>query len=296
MSGRGWGGGAGPRGGAGGSVELPIVTSAPGSVPDPAAEPPQGPGLGRLVLVGLAGGLLSGTFGVGGGVVMVPLLVLLARLEDRRAAATSLLAIVPASAVGAATYAARGDASIPVAALVAVGAMAGSVVGTSLLRRVRVDVFRWLLVALLVVAAVQLVLTVPSRDGDLTLTWASVPAMLALGLVTGVLSGLFGIGGGVVVVPVLVAVFGASDLLAKGTSLLVIIPTAITGTAANLRRGMVDLRSGLAVGIAAAAASAVGALLAGRLSPRASAVLFAALLLVFAVQLVQRALKARRAR
>lgn len=255
---------------------------------------PSSPPLGRLVLVGLAGGLLSGTFGVGGGIVMVPLLLLVARLEDRRAAATSLAAIVPASAAGVVTYAMRGDVAVGVAALVAVGAMAGSTIGTRILRRVRVDVFRWLLAALLVAAAVQLFVTLPARDGSIELTWAVVPALLALGLVTGVLSGLFGIGGGIVIVPVLIAVFGASDLVAKGTSLLVIIPTAITGTVANVRSGMVDVRSGLAVGLAAAVASAAGASLAGLLSPRLSSVLFGALLLAFAGQMVQRALRGRR--
>ncbi len=271
------------------------MSSTPARRPRADLAPPDPP-LVRLVLVGLAGGLLSGTFGVGGGIVMVPLLLLVARLEDRRAAATSLAAIVPASAAGVVTYAAHGDVAVGVALVVAAGAMAGSLVGTRLLRRLHVDVFRWLLAALLVAAAVQMVVALPTRDGDLSLTWASAGPLLALGLVTGVLSGLFGIGGGIVVVPVLVAVFGASDLVAKGTSLLVIVPTAITGTIANARRGMVDLRSGLAVGLAAAAASSVGALLAGRLSPRASAILFATLLVVFAGQMVQRALRSRRAR
>lgn len=272
-------------------VELPPVTE-PTAIP--AGPDPAGPALGRLILVGLAGGLLSGTFGVGGGIIMVPLLLLVARLEDRRAAATSLAAIVPASAAGVVTYAVRGDVAVGVALLVAAGAMVGSTIGTRILRRVRVDVFRWLLAALLVAAAVQLFVTLPARDGALELTWALVPALLGLGLVTGVLSGLFGIGGGIVIVPVLIAVFGASDLVAKGTSLLVIIPTAITGTVSNVRSGMVDVRSGLAVGLAAAAASAVGASLAGLLSPRLSSILFGALLLVFAGQMVQRALRGRR--
>ena len=131
------------------------------------------------------------------------------------------------------------------------------------------------------------------RDGGLDLTWPLVPGLLALGLVTGVLSGLFGIGGGIVVVPVLIAVFGVSDLVAKGTSLLVIVPTAITGTVSNVRAGLVRVRDGLAVGLPAAAASAGGALLAGLLSPRSSAVLFGALLLVFAAQMVRRALRGR---
>ncbi len=262
--------------------------------PTPAAVPPTEPGLGRLVVVGVVGGLLSGLFGVGGGIVMVPLLILLARLADRRAAATSLAAIVPAAVAGVVTYALRGEVAVAVAVLVAAAAMAGSLLGTRLLRRLRVEVFRWLLVALLVAAAVQLFVTLPARDGDLALTWATAPGMVALGLVTGVLSGLFGIGGGIVIVPVLIAVFGASDLVAKGTSLLVIVPTAITGTVSNARAGLVQVRSGLAVGLAAAAASTLGALLAGALSPRLSAVLFGVLLLAFAGQMAHRALRGPR--
>ncbi len=254
------------------------------------------PGLGRLVLVGLGGGLLSGMFGVGGGIVMVPLLLLLTRLDERRAAATSLAAIVPASLAGVVTYASRGDVAVLVAALIAVAAMGGSMLGTRILRRIRIDLFRWLLVALLVAAAVQMFTTLPQRDGGLELTWASTPGLLALGLVTGVLSGLFGIGGGIVIVPVLVAVFGASDLLAKGTSLLVIVPTALTGTVFNVRHRLVEVRDGLAVGLAAAAASTGGALLAGVLPPRLATALFAALMLAFAAQLVARAVRGRRAR
>lgn len=264
--------------------------------PAPDAAPAPVPALGRLVLVGLAGGLLSGTFGVGGGIIMVPLLLLVAHLGDKQASATSLAAIVPASLAGVMTYAARGDVALGVALVITATAMLGSTIGTRLLRRVRVDVFRWLLAALIVVAAVQLFLTLPSRDGTIDLTWQIAPWLLLLGLVTGVLSGLFGIGGGIVVVPVLIAVFGASDLVAKGTSLLVIVPTAITGTVANVRAGLVQVRSGLAVGLAAAAASTLGAMLAGHLSPRLSSVLFGALLLVFAAQMVQRALRARRPR
>lgn len=249
----------------------------------------------RFLLAGAAGGLLSGAFGVGGGVIMVPLLLLLTRLDERRAAATSLAAIVPASLAGVVTYALRGDVAVLAAVLIAGAAMGGSAVGTRILRRVRIDVFRWLLVALLVAAALQMFLTLPQRDGGLDVTWTSVPGLLVLGLVTGVLSGLFGIGGGIVIVPVLVALFGASDLLAKGTSLLVIVPTALTGTVFNVRHGLVEVRDGLTVGLAAAVASTGGALLAGLLAPRLATALFAALLLVFAVQLVARALRGRRA-
>ena len=57
-----------------------------------------------LALIGLVGGILSGLFAIGGGILMVPLLVWRAHLDQRQASATSLAAIVPAAIVGSATY------------------------------------------------------------------------------------------------------------------------------------------------------------------------------------------------
>jgi hypothetical protein len=71
----------------------------------------------------------------------------------------------------------------------------------------------------------------------------------------GVASGLFGIGGGIITVPLLISFFAVSDLVAKGTSLLVTIPTSLVGTAADRRPGLVDIRVALVVGLAAAVAA-----------------------------------------
>jgi uncharacterized protein len=110
----------------------------------------------------------------------------------------------------------------------------------------------------------------------------------------GIASGLFGIGGGVFLVPMLISVFGAGDLVAKGTSLLVMLPTAAVGTLTNVRGGLVDLRAGAVVGVAATAASFAGVALAFAIPPQLSGVLFAALLLVSVAQIVVRTLRARR--
>ena len=98
-----------------------------------------------------------------------------------------------------------------------------------------------------------------------------------------------------IAVPALIAVFGLGDLIAKGTSLLFMIPTAVTGSVNNMRNGLVDVRAGLIVGVAATVASFGGAALAFVMSPAVSSYLFAALLLVSAVQLTVRAIRMRRA-
>ncbi len=113
--------------------------------------------------------------------------------------------------------------------------------------------------AFLVAVIVSLYFVIPSRDAELELTWITGPGILVLGVVTGILAGLLGVGGGIVVVPALLLLFGTSDLVARGTSLLMMIPTAISGTVGNLRRSNVDLVAAACVGVAACTTTALGA-------------------------------------
>ncbi len=91
---------------------------------------------GRLGAIGLAGGLFSGLLGVGGGVVMVPLLVLWGGFGQRDAHAVSLGAIIPISAAGVLTFGAAGEIQVWEALALAVGAITGAQVGARLLARV----------------------------------------------------------------------------------------------------------------------------------------------------------------
>jgi uncharacterized protein len=244
-----------------------------------------------LILVGVLGGILSGLFGVGGGIVMVPLLMTLAGMDQRRASATSLAAIVPTSIVGAISYGVAGHVDVLAAVIIAAGGIVGSLIGARLLRILPIRWLRWLFIALLVIVAIRLFFEVPGRGTGIEYTWPAILGLVALGLVMGVASGLFGIGGGVIVVPVLVALFGASDLLAKGTSLLALLPAAATGTVANTRAHLVSLRDGLLVGVPAALASFAGSALAFLLPPQLSTILFAILILAAVAQMVVRALR-----
>jgi uncharacterized membrane protein YfcA len=248
-----------------------------------------------LLLVGVLGGTLSGAFGVGGGTIMVPLLIWLLGFDQRRASATSLAAIVPAAISGAASYSVAGQIDLAAALLIAVGGIGGSLIGTKLLRTLPLGWLRWLFVAFLLLVAIRMFFEVPARGASLELTPWTIVALVILGVAMGVAAGMFGVGGGVLAVPVLIAFFGVSDLVAKGTSLIAMIPTAATGTFANTRAGLVRLGDGLIVGASAVAASFGGVALAFLLPPRISAVLFAILMLIVAIELTQRAIRASRA-
>ncbi|TDW29654.1 sulfite exporter TauE/SafE family protein [Cryobacterium psychrophilum] len=247
-----------------------------------------------LAIIGLIGGLLSGAFGVGGGIIMVPLLITFVHMDQRRAGATSLVAIIPTALVGSLAYLANDQIDLVASGIIAAGAVIGAVIGSMLLRRIPLVWLRWMFILLMLLVAVRMVLLVPERDGAVDLSVPVVLGYVALGLIMGIASGLFGIGGGVIAVPALVAIFGASDLIAKGTSLLVLIPTGIVGTVANLRGHLVDLRAGVVVGVAAVAASVPGVALALLMTPRVSSILFAVLLVVAALQLTVKAVRVQR--
>ncbi len=260
----------------------------------PTARPPRTARFYVLCLAtGLAAGLLSGLFGVGGGTVIVPLLVLLLRFDQRLAAGTSLAAIVPTAMVGVISYAATGSVAWIPALILAGGAVIGAQGGTWLLPRVPVTALRWGFVGFLVVVIVTLFIVIPSRDAELPLTVGIGFALAGLGLITGVLAGLLGVGGGIIVVPALMLGFGTSDLIAKGTSLLMMIPTALSGTIGNVRRRNVDLLAAVLIGGAACTTTALGAWIATIVDPLVGNILFAAFLAFIAVQMALKAVRGR---
>jgi uncharacterized membrane protein YfcA len=113
-----------------------------------------------LAAIGTAGGLFSGLFGVGGGVVMVPLLVLWLGFDERAATGTSLAAIVIIATVAATVQALYGNVHLEEGLLVGVPAIGGVLAGTWLQQRVPV---RWLsLLFALLLAGVAVDLLVPS--------------------------------------------------------------------------------------------------------------------------------------
>jgi uncharacterized protein len=111
-----------------------------------------------LGAVGITGGFLSALFGVGGGIVIVPLLVLLLAFDPKRATGTSLAAIGITAIFGVVSFTALGEISWRHAAVVGLPAMAGAVAGTRLQRAVSSRLLTLLFSAFIVVVAVVLVL------------------------------------------------------------------------------------------------------------------------------------------
>lgn len=213
--------------------------------------------------VGAAAGLLSGLLGIGGGLVVGPTLALLG-MPLERAVGTSLVAVAPIAAVAAVTglLTAPEQLAWGAALMIALGGQLGAPLGARLVVALPRAGLRLVFVAFLLAAALRNLLGAP--DGSPGGTGFEEPvvraaAQLVLGVLAGVCSSLFGVGGGVVVVPGLVFLVGGFSFpAAAATSLAAMIPTALRGAWIARAQGRVE--PGVARWLVpAAAVAAVGA-------------------------------------
>jgi uncharacterized membrane protein YfcA len=243
--------------------------------------------------LGLAAGFLSSYFGIGGGILVVPALALLLALPIKRCVGTSLAVMVPVALAGAAAeatfdLATTGGARFaarPIAFLaIAPAAVLAAWTGRHVVRRAPPTALRVAFGLLLILAGLRLA----GLDFHTASPWlyaaggAPLLALPLLGLCAGLLSVLFGIGGGILIVPALQALFADRTFVeARATSLLVIIPTSLAGLAGHVRLGTIERPTALAL-IPPAILGALLGVLAAKASPETTSRLLFGILLCFA--------------
>jgi hypothetical protein len=248
--------------------------------------------------VGVLGGLASGLLGIGGGLVVVPILAAWLHVPIKRAVGTSLAAMVALSAVAVVTelvVAADNLRWLPVG-LLTLGALLGAALGARLILRTPPVVLGRLLAALLLLAALRL-------SGALDLVLGEVPqgrpplgeamavglAHVATGIAAGLVSAMFGIGGGILAVPALAVLHPDWAFQAcRASSLAMIVPTSAWGALLHARLGHVDGVLARALVPGAVAGAVAGVVLANRVPGRPLEILFAAVLVVSAFRLIGR--------
>lgn len=247
----------------------------------------------RDVGIGLIVGLMSGLFGVGGGIILVPLLVLLFKVEQKRAQATSLVVVALAALSGSTTYALAESVDWVSVPLLVAGGLFGTWLGTSLVRK---TADKWLKLSfgvLLVIVAgrflFQAIEAAQSAQSGFDLTVAI--GLFFAGFAMGFLSAFLGVGGGVVVIPILVSFFGFPQQLAAGTSLVVMLPITLLGAWRLTKGGFTDWGQGIRIGIAALVSAIAGAGIALSLDQPVLQLLFALLLVFAGSQMIWKAIR-----
>ena len=258
---------------------------------------PVAPRVIAYTVIGLIAGVFAGFFGVGGGILIVPLLILVAHVDQRQASVTSLVAIIPTSLVAASTFLVSGSVPLDQTVFgltIAIGSTITAPLGAWALRTWNTVTVRWIFITILLIAAIQVLYQLPDRNSHLEWSTGTVLVLIASGAAMGFVAGLLGVGGGLLIVPLLVIGFGVSDLTAKALSLIAMFPAAISGTIGSARAGVVDWKAGISLGIPMALASTLGVWLATITPVEWASPLLAAVLIYAVTQLTLRTIKSMR--
>jgi uncharacterized protein len=235
-------------------------------------------------------GVVAGYLGIGGGAILAPLLILALGLDQHRAQGISLAALVPPVGLPALiAYRKIGVRVKPrLVALLVLGFVVGAPSGAWLAHRLGSRELRWLFVVFLLVSAWRAAL-VPETDDD-TPSEPRVAFGAAIGFAAGVLSGLLGVGGGLIALPLLRSLVGLPRLEAQATTLAMLLPPLGLPAVFVYAQEEGGLPWGMlaAVGIGFAIGGFVGAHLAGRSSPAAARSLYAGFLVLMAIVLIAR--------
>lgn len=214
-------------------------------------------------------GVLLGLLGGGGSILAVPALVYAVGLDMAQAIPVSLIVIGVASAVGALPKVRAGQVEWRLAAVFAAAGIPATFAGAAIGSHLPQSVLLLGFAAVMVLAGIRMLgdteHTGTACDTDGGINWRRcAPRSIPAGLAVGLLTGLFGVGGGFLIIPALVLMLGVEMPIAVGTSLIIIVANSAAGVLSHLD----GLHVNWAVAAAFAATATVASLLAGHLGTR----------------------------
>lgn len=242
-------------------------------------------------LAGVAGALL----GISGGIIMLPVNQFILGFSPAIAVGTSLFAAIFTTTSGAYGHFRNGNVRVKSALLIGCGGLAGVLLGSYVFKAYlshNAAVLEMLLGLLFLFMAMRMGRETwrEWRQGKPANPPQSVPynyqglLLVLLGLLTGTMAGVFGIGGGFILVPVLIWYFGATPYEAVGTTLLAMLPYVAAGAMIKTGQNFVNLPSGLLLGLGAIAGAQLGVVISRNINPLIFKLTFTLLFLYLAGQ------------
>lgn len=246
-----------------------------------------------LVATGAIAGLLGGLLGIGGGIILVPIFVFFFGFTQHKAHGTSLLVLACLSFVGMLGYWGHGLVDWRIAVCIMAGSIVGALIGGMLVKVIKSRMLRTIFCIVLGFVSLRMILSGfginlfsahigHSEHGFLR----QLIIYVSTGLLTGVLSAILGVGGGLIVVPALVVGLGIPQHVAQGISLTVMFPTAVTGAMMHIKMGNTDMRVGKWAGLGAALTTLIGLNLASSLKSDTLQLIFGLFMAAMAVLLI----------
>lgn len=230
--------------------------------------------LAIILPIGLLSGLLAGAFGIGGGIISVPLVKHLVGVSAHVAIGTTLAVILPTALMGAYTYLKSGKLIPSLAGICGVPAVLGTVFGSHHSHFIEGKNLMVALAVLMLLVGFDFVSGLGNRlkakagaeedSSKFVLTPKAITTAVIIGIIVGLLSGLLGIGGGFIMVPAFCYLLQLPLKVAFGTSLVVIAVVALPGTIVHAMHQHVDL----AIAAQMLAGSVPGAWLGSKFSLR----------------------------
>ena len=191
-------------------------------------------------------GVFLGLLGGGGSILAVPALVFVLSVPVEQAIPMSLIVIAAASAVGALPKVRAGQVQWRLAGVFAAAGVPATFIGSAIGRHLPQSVILVGFAAVMVIAGIRMLMDAADTGtacevGDSDINWRRcAPRSIPAGIVVGVLTGLFGVGGGFLIVPALVLLLGVQMPIAIGTSLLVIVANSAAGALTYVSQGTID--------------------------------------------------------
>jgi len=239
-----------------------------------------------LITLGLIAGFCSAALGIGGGAILVPASVLILHINIKKALGTSLATAVPTALTGIITHYIIDPSNIKflIALFVIFGSIVGAGLGAKLAHRIIARKLKISFALLLMFVGLKLtgIIKIPTEP---ILAGTIDPLLVVLGVITGIASALFGIGGGILMVPAFHLFFGLSIHEAIATSLTVILPTTLCGAIFHKRLNNINIEPLKFLIPAALFGAILGAVTANNMPANILRIIFGILMIIFCIRL-----------
>lgn len=240
-------------------------------------------------LLGAFIGFLGGLFGIGGGLLVIPILVILFGFDQQMAQGTALITVVPNVVLSIYSYNKRDKINLHHALALSIPsfflAFLGAYTALTLAAQNLQKIFAIFLVCLAIYSILYVLLrkntTLGNRETSVKLIW-----FIILGSLCGFLGGLFVVGGGVLATPVLTLLFGLSQLIAQGLALSLALPSLLASLLMYLLHNQINWSVGIPLALGGLMTVSYGVRLAYALPQKLLKILFGCFLVICAIMLL----------